>query len=1009
MKCIFLLALLCPFLCMCQPLSLTGKIITENDQPIAGATVTVLRPTVNSKQQTVNDSLPSSVISHPSSVPIYHISSDPSGAFSLSNLHLGDTVLFTAVGFEPQSLVFDQSYTLHPQVTVVLRRKVSALDEVQVIAYGTTTRRLSTGSISRVTAEEIRRQPVSNPIMAMQGLVPGLFITQSSGLPGANVLVQLRGLASLKQGTGPLFIVDGVPLMLNTGGLGQINAAVNNIFNTINPADIESIEILKDADATAIYGSQGANGVVLITTKKGRRGKTLADLSYTTGWGRPSRLVPLLNTKEYLAMRREAFRNDGVTPTAANAADLLVWDTTAYTNWQRELVGGTARTQNIQLSLAGGGTYTGFNLGAAYYTESTVFPAAQPYRRGTARMALNHGSTNGKFQLTVSTNYTADGKTLPVSDLVAYTFLPPNAPSLLDGTGALVWTAGIDNPFAYQKRKYSSNNTAIGASAAIQYNILQNLLLKASLGYNSTQLSEEATIPMTAQRPSATTTGTAVWATAKAQSWVAEPYFEYRLDKGAHRLVLLGGASWQERTAASSQLSGTGYTADDLLGVPAAAASLTVENSSSLYRYTALFGRATYSFNNRYIVNAGIRRDGSSRFGDDSRFATFTSLGAAWIFASENLAGKRSWLSFGKLRASWGITGNDQIGDYQYLDAWTSATAYGYAGSPAGVLPARLYNPSYQWEKVAKAETALDMGFFKNRLLLSVAAYRTRSSSQLVSYKLPVATGFASILKNLDALIENSGLEGELSARIIQTKTLAWQVGANISLQRNRLLAYPGLETSSDRLNFSIGQPLRVLFAYRYTGINPTTGIYTFEDLDRNGSFSSSDLQVVGAPMQHWFGNFSSKLSWRSLELSFLWYYVSQTGRSYLSTLTVPPGALSSQPQWVQHRWNTPGAAAEVQKFTAGTASDAYKAWNLYRSSSAVLGDASYLRLRNLQVAWELPAVWQKRLHTTAVRLYLQGQNLVTITSYRGADPENQSLTSLPPLRMVAAGIQLTF
>lgn len=962
-------------------LNISGRVINEQGEPLAGATVSVkgtFKATATSEQ----------------------------GEFQLQDIFPDAVLLISSIGYQSQEINL-QGRT---NITVQLKLSINNLDETVVIAYGTTTKRLNTGSVGKVTAAEISKQPVSNPMAALQGRVPGLLVTQSSGLPGAAFFLQIRGKNSLSQGTQPMYIIDGVPFMLNSISLSQsaLSASSQSPLNSINPSDIESIEILKDADAIAIYGSQGANGVVIITTKKGKAGKTNLDASFYTGFGKVTRTVDLLNTTEYLAMRKEAYRNDGVTPTASLAPDLLVWDTTRYTDWKKLLIGGTAKITNAQATLSGGNSSTQYLFGAGYYSEVTVFPGDQPASRGSARLNLSHTSPNGKLRLTANTAYSSDIKKLSYNDLTRFIYLPPDAPPVYDSTGNLNWVNGFDNPMSYLHRTYNGETNSLIANSTIQYRVIPLLQLKLNLGYNNMQLDEQVIQPIKAQRPSATTTGTAEISNSRLKSWIIEP--QIVLNKPLKKAVLdiLLGLSFQQRKQIGSRITGTQFTSDDLLGNMASAGLITATNSLSQYNYAALFGRINYNLQKKYIINLNLRRDGSSRFGPAKRFASFGAIGGAWIFTEEKfLQQKLKWLSFGKLRGSVGVTGNDQIGDYQYLDAWNTTTASQYQGT-AGLLPAQLYNSGFQWERNQKTEAALELGFFKSRIKVTAAYYRNKSDNQLVFYKLPTQTGFSTILKNLDASIVNSGFELEVvSKNIIKTK-FNWQSSVNVTVPRSKLLRYPGLDISSDRYNYITGDPLDIYFGFDYLGVNDTTGIYQFRDLNRDGRISTpSDIMKVGRIGQRFYGGFLNSFRCGNFQADIFLDFRSQTGKNYLATNSTRPGAMGNQPVYVLDRWQKPGDRSAIQRFTTTSSNPAFAAYNNYRTSSALITEASFIRLKNIALSYELPQKVTERMKLKGFRIYLQGQNLLTITHYKGADPETQNLITLPPLKVFTGGVQI--
>jgi TonB-linked SusC/RagA family outer membrane protein len=967
-----------------QTITVRGKVINTDGTSIVGATVAV--------KGTHNGAI-----------------TDNNGIFALEKVNPDASLVISSIGYQKQTVI------LHGEskIKISLKKQNNKLDQTVIIAYGSTTKRLSTGDISTVTGKEIERQPVSNPLAALEGRVPGMVVTQSNGLPGSSFNIQIRGRSSLKQGTQPLYIVDGIPYMLNSSSLAQITSPLNQTpFNSINPSDIESIEVLKDADATSIYGSQGANGVILITTKNGVPGKTTLNVNYYAGIGDIGRTMDLLNTSQYLQMRREAFANDNVIPTAATAPDLLTWDTSRYTNWKKLLIGGKAHIYNLQLSLSGGSKSTQFLLSANDHKETTVFPDSKPSERGSVRLNLNHFSSDKRFKVSMNIAYSIDSKKMPLNDLTSFIYLPPNSPSVYDSSGELNWAgwpSTLDNPMSYTLKKYHGITDNLISSAVFQYKIFKGFIIKTNLGYNYMELNEQYENPIKAQRPSQFASGTSEFATNSLKSWIVEPQLTYKIGINKSNLELLIGMSWQNRKQQGVNITGSKYKDDDLLGDLDAAGHLTVTSNSSQYKYTAAFGRLKYNLDNKYILNINVRRDGSSRFGPAKRFANFSDIGAAWIFTSNQFVkSSLPFLTYGKIRSSYGITGNDQIGDYQYLDAWNTSSFYNYQGV-SGILPNKLFNASFEWERDKKFELGIDLGFFDDDLLITTSYYRNRSDNQLVYQTLPSQTGFPSILKNLNALIQNSGWEVEITSQNIQKTGFSWQTNFNITIPRNKLLKYPNLNNSADKYQYVIGKPLHVLFAYQFKKVDSQTGIYQFDDLDKNDIISSpNDLEVIGEIRQKLFGGMQNNLTYKHWQLNVFFQYVNQTGRNYLSTLSTVPGAIGNQPTIVLNRWQSSGDRTEIQKFTEKPGTPAYSAYNNFKKSSAIIQNASFLRLKNLSISYNIPNTLLRKGNVNNGRVYVEAQNLLTFTNYQGSDPETQSLLSLPPLRILTVGLQLT-
>ncbi len=965
--------------------NITGKVTDEDGVGLAGVTVKVKG--TNTQTQT-----------------------SVKGDYSIE---VGDgrpVLLFSSVGYQTQERAVLQDGTIN----IILSANSSVLDELKVIGYGTTTQRLTTGSVSKVSASEIERQPVSNPIIALQGRVPGLFITQTNGLPGGGINILIRGKNSISQGTLPLYIVDGVPFdsrnptqLVATGSMN-----VNNPFNSINPGDIESIEVLKDADATSIYGSRGANGVILITTKKPRIGNLNVSMDTYTGWGRVARSLHLMDGQQFRDLRREALRNDGLPVDINTAPDLVVLDSNIVNDWQKMLIGGTAATTNIQLRMSGGSANTQFTAGANYNYQGTVFPGDYSNTRKGLNLAINHSSMDKKFTAAFTSSYAYTSSKLLTNDMTQYLAYPPYGFTPVDANGKLVYNEVSNyfgNPYMWLFSKYNGYTDLLNTSAALSYNILGDIKIKFNGGYNLIGYNEDSSFPISAQDPAQNPLGSAGFGHNTVRSWSAEPQLEYNrtfIDK--LKVNVLGGASWQSMEGKKNLLSGSGYTSDALLSSISGASSITATTGYDLYHYNAIFGRASLNWDNQYLLNITARRDASSRFGPGKQFANFGSIGAGWIF-SENKAFKSLLpvVTYGKLRFSYGTSGNDQIGNYAYLDSYTPATNL-YQGS-LSLQPTRLYNKNYSWEQFKKIDAALELGFVNDRFFLTVDYFRNRSDNQLVPYSLPTQTGFSTVLLNFPGKVQNSGWEIEARADILKSEQFRWSASANITIARNKLLSYPNLENSSSASLLVIGQSLSVIRGYEYLGVDPQTGIYTFKDQNGDGKLTTADYITLGNTDPKFYGGLQNTLRLGRLSLDFLFQFVKQTSRDPVLSQSNPIGAGNNLPTYVSNHWKTPGDQATYGKSgqTFGTAVYT-SATNVFNSGGAFT-DASYIRLKNASLNFNFPGKWLSSVRLKSLSVYLEGQNLLTITKYPGADPEMQSIYILPPLRVIATGIKATF
>lgn len=940
----------------------------------------------------------------------YGTTTNANGTYSI-NATPRDTLVISFIGYKTQEIALKG----RPNVDIILEEDIAALNEVEINAgYYNITERERTGNISRVTAEEIENQPVSNPLAAMQGRMPGVNITQTTGVPGGGFDIKIRGRNSIRAiGNEPLYIVDGVPFSSGSLGSSRNSASIipiNSIspLNLINAADIKSIEILKDADATAIYGSRGANGVVLINTKRGVSSKTALEVKAYSGVGKITRSIDLMNTAQYLEMRKEAYANDGVNQLPARAYDVNgIWDQNRYTDWQEELIGGSAEYNDIRLAFSGGNEQTRFLLNGNYRNETTVYPGDYDYNKTAVLLNVNHTSKNRRFTMNTSVNYVLDNNNLPATDLTREALrLPPNAPELYNEDGSLNWASSTwNNPLRYLETKYRSNSNNLIANASIQYRLATGWNAKINLGYSNLTTVEDRTTPSTFYNP-AFGLGSAFSFInvndGNRNSWIIEPQISWEKELGNNAFKLLAGTTFQTDQSSQVLQFAQGFTTNRLIYNLAAANDIFVQNDEeSVYRYNAIFGRLNYKYKDRYIINLTGRRDGSSRFGPGNKLANFWALGTAWIFSDEPALNNISALSFGKLRGSYGITGNDQIGNYQYLDTYTvSGNQYDGVNT---LSPSRLFNPNFGWEENKKFEAGIDLGFFDEDLIISTSFYRNISSNQLVGIPLPGTTGFSSIQANLDATVKNTGWEFETVISPITTDTFSWRFNANLTFSRNELVRFPGLEASTYANQYVIGKPLTINKFFEYTGIDSDTGIYTFRDFNNDGVIASpDDNQYIADATPDFYGGVSNIFNYKNFDFSFHLQFAKQQGYNYLF-FTGLPGTMSNKPVDLLDRWQKPGDEALIQRYSAGYNSEASRAQQRFSSSSAAFSDASYLRLKNLSVGYTVP---EKALGVGTLRVYFQAQNLLTFTSYKGMDPETLNMQSLPPLRILTAGFQ---
>ncbi|MCC2590307.1 SusC/RagA family TonB-linked outer membrane protein [Chryseobacterium sp. MFBS3-17] len=926
---------------------------------------------------------------------------------------------------EKPLLIFSHPDYQHQEVSVSnqsvidvdLKERVNEIKEVVINAgYYSVKDREKTGSIAKVSSEDIQNQPVTNVLSAVQGRMAGVSITQSSGISGGGYDIQIRGRNSLRrEGNEPLYIIDGVPIVAETParfGASVLPYSSLNPLNSINPNDIESFEILKDADATAIYGSRGANGVILITTKKGRKNRMEISFNAAQSFSTVARKMKMMNTQQYLDMRRQAYENDGITTYPATAFDVNgTWDQSRETDWQKELLGNTATNNLIQLTASGGGENTSYRISYAHNENSTVFPSDFGYKTNNIASNIMYSSPDKKWNLTVSNLFSTQKNNVIKDDYTSRALLlSPNAPALYNSDGSLNWENNtFTNPVAAFESSYSYDAKTFNTGITASYQIFPFLQLKMDGGINYTTFEEWSITPHTIYNPSYGLTSANSSSFKNNQqtfSYILEPQLLADWSLNQHRFNLLVGSTLQQTATSQNAIQGYGFETNALIRNLAAAKTKIISDLVETdYNYAAVFGRLNYALKGRYIINFTARRDGSSRFGDGNRFANFGAVGAAWIFSEEELLKNLKWLSFGKLRASYGTSGNDKIGDYQFLDTYTvSSTIY---DGVTGLLPSRLYNPNFSWEKTTKKEIALELAFLKNRINLSSAYFNNTSSNQLVGIPLPATTGFSTINANLPATVRNTGWEFEAMARPFSSKSqLKWETAINLTIPRNKLVAFPNLEGSTYANQYVVGEPTNIVKVYQYNGIDSEKGLYQFTDVNGDGKITSpEDNKTVETLGQRWFGGWSNSITYKNLSLSFLLQFVKQKNWNY-NKLILTPGSFHNQPVEVLDVWSLNNPTGTYMPYSAGTNVPINTLYNYYRNSTAAIGDASFVRLKNVQLSYKLPL---RNNITKEVTIYAQGQNLLTWTNYFGLDPEFLIIGYLPPLKTFALGTTITF
>jgi TonB-linked SusC/RagA family outer membrane protein len=901
---------------------------------------------------------------------------------------------------------------IYGQITTNSIPEKGALDSIQ-------SKNRTTSGV--VTADAVEQQQGEKVLDVLQGRVAGVT-TDGNGN------IQVRGQNSFNSShSTPLFIVDGVPLpskfVINADESGQITSV-----NGINASNIERIEILKNADATSIYGSKGANGVVLIKTKKVLDNRLRVDADVSVGFSKINANRNLLNTEEYLDLRNKAFAADianydpKLTQTVSNAYDILLWGNNYHTNWNKELFGNTGKVYNGLLNVSGGTGQTLFSFSAGFYQTGTIYLAGidDNLKRFNGGLTLQHTGFGNRLKIHANVLYSVlDIKNKGVSGSPESALTAaPNQPLYNENGGGIYWVpdnSSIANPLRNKYVDANNGQDLVLANFSIGYKIIEGLELKADLGYTKYFSDQFATYGEDYLNPYAANSYRNRTITTNSASELIniEPQLYYAADLGKGKFSALLGATFQAQNFSSNDYELRDYPNESVFRNAAAAAvkySITAE--SNQHRYASAFGRVNYDYKNKYIVNAVFRRDGSSRFYKDNRFGNFWSLGTAWLFYREDFSKINfPFLSFGKLRLNYGTTGNDNVGDYKYIETYATSS-YPYAGG-TGLYSDQIVNTNFSWEITRKAELGLELSFLNDRLQVNTSLYDHRSNNLIAAFPVGSQSGFSAYSANMnEALILNQGIEVEILSTNVNRKDFSWNTSFNITIPKNKLVKYPDIEYTSFKDVYTVGKSLGITRLYKYTGINRENGAPTVEDVNKDGVITAADdKQFLNDQDPDYYGGFYNSLRYKNFQFEFFFQYTKRPYKeSYLKTYYYPLGYLGKNTlrELATDYWTPENRDAKYPGLTTSSASDiGYAYIYQYTESDAVYSDASFIRLKNASLTYSLPSKVLKKLKVKSLKVYLRGQNLYTFAQFKGWDPETGN--AIPPFTTFVAGAKISF
>jgi TonB-linked SusC/RagA family outer membrane protein len=769
-------------------------------------------------------------------------------------------------------------------------------------------------------------------------------------------------------------VVDGIPVI--TGNFGQIGFEGQDIDATasLDPGNIESITILKDASAAAIYGARGANGVVLITTKTGKANQSSIDFRTYHGWQKEWKRLDMMNAtewKEYVSTFDPGF--------------VEALDPDIDTDWQEEVFR-VAPVSNYELSASGGNERTRMYISGGYFDQEGIVIGSD-YSKYSGRLNLDHQvSKRLSLSARIGTTYGINNRIVgdqTINGVLPNAISKPPVYAVRDSLGNYLEEGFWDNPVAIGNEVFNEARSFRNLSSAeVKYQVLDNLRISTQWGFDYYNLHETRYEPTTVDR-GAESDGIAVDARSEITKLTSNNTLDYRLSLDRHKFDFLLGYSFEQYRDRYNDMRGVNFPNDNLRYLVSAG---TIEDASSNGRdegTQSFFGRVVYNFDNRILSDFSIRRDGSSKFGDNNKYATFPAVSVAWRLSEEAFLQNVEAISDLKIKASYGLTGNDNIGDFRYMNLYSSG--YNYYGQP-GMVPSQIPNPDLKWETTSNFNAGLDLGLFNARINLGVEYYYNLTSDLLLPRPIPGSSGFTSVWANVGSLY-NSGIEFLLSTDNIRGR-FSWTTDLNLSFNRNMVLELYNDQPFTDEGRGGnavfVDEAVGIFYMYESLGVDPSTGDLLFTDLNGNGDVDDEDRLVVGDPNPFMTGGFTNEFSFLGFDLRVFFQFsygndIFNGTRQYAESMKFDTS--DNQLRTIKDRWQQPGDITYVPRDN-GT-------YNLFPISSHYIEDGSYIRLKELTLGYNFQAALLERTRVIkGARLYVRGQNLLTWTGYSGMDPE---------------------
>lgn len=1005
-KLLALLLVFCSYLAFAQERTITGTIYDAGGSPLPGVSVAIKGTNLSTL-------------------------SNGDGQYSIV-VENGRTLVFSYIGLTSEERVVGQTNTIN----VTMAEATSNLDEVVVVGYGTQSKRKLTDNIAKLTSSDISEIPSPGFQNTLAGKAAGVQVVQTNGKVEGGISIRVRGVASIGAGSEPLYVLDGMPLVNRNE---SNNGAAQNPLLTLSPNEIESIDILKDASATAIYGSRGANGVVLITTKRGKSGVSNISANFSYGGSQPTNRVEFLSASEYIELMTESTVNSGyLADEGFSLADRIAYaeDTfdglSAGADWRNgqfyntdwlDYILRNGAVMDGDLSFSGGNDKTTYFFSGAYNGTKGII-RGNDLSRLTSRVNVSHrfsdkfnAGANISFGKTDIDRIANDNAFVTPMQAIAQSplspaFLPDGEPN--DGT--LYANFLLEDKHAF----YNTVIRRVTGKAFGEYHFLPYLKFNTDFGYDLYYQTEDNYRGRLT--PFMSTNGYGYASSVGTESYISSNYLTYSQSfNNQHDLEIVAGMEFNDTRRRFQSVTGTQFPSDDFQTI-ASAAEITGGNGSvSQYNFLSYFVRGTYSFKDRYLLKASLRRDGSSRFGENVRYGTFSAVSAGWILSEEDFLHDSETLSFLKIRGSWGQSGNADIGDFASLGLY-QGTSY---NQRSGLLPSQPANSFLTWEKVDQLDIGIDYGFLNNRISGEIDYYVKRSDGLLFDVPLPGTSGFSTITRNI-GLMENSGVEFVLNTKNIAREGFTWNTSINISKNKNQVKTLPNAADVVTGQNIlREGNPINAFYLIEYAGVDPDNGdalYYMNNEVDgvlnretTNNPNAASRI-VTGMPIPEWIGGLTNTMLFNGFDFSF-----TLQGESGASIYNMAGTYQSSNGDYYDNqtrdqmrRWRQPGDITDIPQARLldgnGTA-----------NSTRYLQQADFIRLRNVNLGYTIPQHATQRLGVSRLRVFFTAFNLLTFTNYEGFDPEARAdqaaslvgrgmdFYSAPAARTYSLGVNVNF